>query len=407
MYLNGKFVFGKILSEFDNRSMKLISDEEKQFVNVDDCDCCSKSSLIEHKGIIEDNIGGTARVNVIIDEGGELVRLKEIEFDNKWRCFCVEAIVGRAKRGGDDDEHEDEQVESVVPLVLERDNVIESLLITGVIVCIAESVSLSIFCCCCWDINLSCDQVFIKGLLGLIGGGVGLLWLVILSQIIIGWGFLLDFFELNGIGEEVSTTTIGGVRGEFPFILVPSHCLTKTLRIGEETFVELFINKAVWDSNWRIIFATRDKIKGFLKDWHPVFVGDSASESNDCEGRKVDDDDGGSGAGRGRRKKGFDCLLLLLFVVKSFTDVHRWMNVDDDIFFSSLSLSFFFFFFFVCSIQNSKNDYSNEPLTMLISIIDDNDNNNIKEEEEEEEEVRNIVHTCIYVCQLQPHMHIV
>ncbi len=92
MYLNGRLVFfiiefcnkvvsDKILSGVDNRSIKLISDEQKQVVNVDGCICCSRSSLIEHKGTIEDNIGGTARVNFRIDEGGELVRLKDIEFD--------------------------------------------------------------------------------------------------------------------------------------------------------------------------------------------------------------------------------------------------------------------------------------------------------------------------------------
>lgn len=43
---------------------------------------------------------------------------------------------------------------------------------------------------------------------------------------------------------------------------------------------------------------------------------------------------GGGGANCGRRKKGVDDLL---FGVKSFTDVQRWMNVDDDIF---LFLSF-------------------------------------------------------------------
>jgi hypothetical protein len=43
----------------------------------------------------------------------------------------------------------------------------------------------------------------------------------------------------------------------------------------------------------------------------------------------------------GWRKNKFNWLLLLLFVVKSFTDVHRWVNVDDDIFFFSLSFSFF------------------------------------------------------------------
>jgi hypothetical protein len=47
-------------------------------------------------------------------------------------------------------------------------------------------------------------------------------------------------------------------------------------------------------------------------------------------------------------------LLLLLFVVKSFTDVHRWMNVDDDIFFSSLSLSLSLFLFFLCMFNTEQ-----------------------------------------------------
>ena len=70
----------------------------------------------------------------------------------------------------------------------------------------------------------------------------------------------------------------------------------------------------------------------------------STSEINDCEGLKVGGG-GGGGASRGRRKNGVDCLLLLLFVVKSFTDVQRWLNVDDDIFFF-VTLSRFYFSMF-------------------------------------------------------------
>jgi hypothetical protein len=75
--------------------------------------------------------------------------LKDVEFEVISRCFCVEAIVGRAKCGMDgeiDEDREEEQVESVV---FERDNIVESFIsvfITATIVCIAESVSLSIFC---------------------------------------------------------------------------------------------------------------------------------------------------------------------------------------------------------------------------------------------------------------------
>ena len=64
---------------------------------------------------------------------------------------------------------------------------------------------------------------------------------------------------------------------------------------------------------------------------------------------------GGGGANCGRRKNGVDGLLLFLFVVKSFTDVQRWMNVDDDIF------SLFFSFVVVCSEENSKNISSTKP----------------------------------------------
>jgi hypothetical protein len=43
--------------------------------------CCSRSSLIEHNGTIDDKSGGITRVNVVIDEGGEFDRLNENEFD--------------------------------------------------------------------------------------------------------------------------------------------------------------------------------------------------------------------------------------------------------------------------------------------------------------------------------------
>lgn len=81
-----------------------------------------------------------------------------------------------------------------------------------------------------------------------------------------------------------------------------------------------------------------------LASRHRIFDDGSTSEMSDCEGRrKNDDDDGGGGGGMscGRRKNVADGgFCWLLRVVKSFTDVHRWMNVDDDIFssFSPLSL---------------------------------------------------------------------
>lgn len=68
------------------------------------------------------------------------------------------------------------------------------------------------------------------------------------------------------------------------------------------------------------------------------------------------DGGGGGGANCGRRKNGVDGLLLFLFVVKSFTDVQRWMNVDDDIF----SL-FFLVVVVVCSEENRTNISSTKP----------------------------------------------
>ena len=91
---------------------------------------------------------------------------------------------------------------------------------------------------------------------------------------------------------------------------------------------------------------------------------------------------GGGGTTCGRRKNVADCLCWLLFVVKSFTDVHRWMNVDDDIFLLSLSLSRARVSFFRCSTQNRKNYYTSAHFTMLISIIYCDDNNNKDADEE-------------------------
>ncbi len=153
MYVNGRFVFIKtcavefrdkfvsdrLTSGDDNRrdwSTRLIPDAQERIGNKD-----SKFSLGSE--VVEE----IWRVKVVTGGGGgegEQILLKVVEFVVRSRCFCVEAIVGRAKWGIDEetDEDEEEQVESVV---FERDNTVESfisLLITADIVCIAESVSL-------------------------------------------------------------------------------------------------------------------------------------------------------------------------------------------------------------------------------------------------------------------------
>jgi hypothetical protein len=178
-----KFISDRVPSGDDKRrywSARLASDEQKRVVNEDVC-AGSRSSL-RVEGVEE-----IVRVKVVtVGGGGEQVRLKDVEFEVRSRCFCVEAIVGSAKCGVDGETDEDEEEEEVESAVLERDNVAESFVsvfITAAIVCIAESVSLSTFC---WDIALFCNHVFTKGLFGLTGGGVdadfnGLSWLVILS----------------------------------------------------------------------------------------------------------------------------------------------------------------------------------------------------------------------------------
>jgi hypothetical protein len=133
----------------------------------------------------------------------------------------------------------------------------------------------------------------------------------------------------------------------------------------------LFMDGLVWDSNRWIILATRDEDAFVFSDRRGGIGGGgrsdsgSISEINDCEGRNVivyvlefDDDDDDDDW----RKNDVNWLLLLLFVLKSVTDVHRWVNVDEDIF---LSLSY----------------NPNESLTTLSNIInyddvDDNNNNN-------------------------------
>lgn len=240
MYLRGRFGLG--LDSINGREIE----------------GCSRSSLIEERN------DGIVRVNVD-DDGGELVRLNENEWIDVCRCFCVDAIVGRANRGGDDDDDDvDELIESLLVLVLDR-----------------ESVSI-----CSCERSFICDQVWINGL-----GSV--------SQRIIDEDFFRSFFLRHG---------------RFTGCLVPSHCLTKTLRIGEECFRELeFINECVGHGN------------------------ESTIERNDWEMTG-----GGGGANCGRRKNGVDCLLWKVFVVKSFTDVQRWMNVDDDDDIFLLFLSFAF-----------------------------------------------------------------
>ena len=79
-----------------------------------------------------------------------------------------------------------------------------------------------------------------------------------------------------------------------------------------------------------------------------VDIGDvdgSTSEINDCVGRNgnvnaFDSDDDGW------RKNKFNFFDLLLFVVRSCTDVHRCVNVDEDIFILLIRLFFFPFFLF-------------------------------------------------------------
>ena len=79
-----------------------------------------------------------------------------------------------------------------------------------------------------------------------------------------------------------------------------------------------------------------------------VDIGDvdgSTSEINDCVGRNgnvnaFDSDDDGW------RKNKFNFFGLLLFVVRSCTDVHRCVNVDEDIFILLIRLFFFPFFLF-------------------------------------------------------------
>lgn len=86
------------------------------------------------------------------------------------------------------------------------------------------------------------------------------------SQMIIGEDFLRSFFLRVDI------------RGEFEGSFVPSHCLTKTLRMGEECFRELL----------------------FIKE-RAGHGSESTIERND--------DGGGGGANCGRRKNGVDGLL--------------------------------------------------------------------------------------------------
>ncbi len=328
-----RFVSDRVTSGDDNRrywSTRLISDAQRRVDNVD-----SKFSWC---------VEGIGRVNVVTDDGGgggEQVRLKDVELIVMSRCFCVDERVGRAKWGVDkaidDADDDEEQLDSVV---FERDKVVESL-ITAAIVCIAESVSLSTFCGVV--VILFCNH---WKLFGFTGGGVDkdlcdLSWLVILSQTIIGCR-LLGSFEWNRILAVgvVSTTTMGAVRGgggggggKFS-----SHCFVKKLRMGGDVLLWL------WDSNRWIISATRDEDAFVFSNCRGGIGGGgeedrndvgSMSETNDCEGRNVilnvfefNDD---------WRKNDFNWLL---FVVKSFTDVHRWLNVDEDIFFSfSLSLT--------------------------------------------------------------------
>jgi hypothetical protein len=123
--------------------------------------------------------------------------------------------------------------------------------------------------------------------------------------------------------------------------------LVKTLRVGGDTLLWLlFIDDTLWDSNRWIISATRDADGlGFSDGRGGSGGGDgdgSTSETNDCEGRIVNVNVLGIDGDDDCRKNEANWLLLLLFVVKSFTDVHRWVNVDDDIFLFFFLLALFF-----------------------------------------------------------------
>lgn len=52
---------------------------------------------------------------------------------------------------------------------------------------------------------------------------------------------------------DVSTMTRGAVRGLGSVLRVPSHCLTKTLRMGAEILFEWFMAESVRDSNCRMM----------------------------------------------------------------------------------------------------------------------------------------------------------
>lgn len=158
---------------------------------------------------------------------------------------------------------------------------------------------------------------------------------------------LLSFFKFDGIWVEEFSRIVTRGEGEE----LSSHCFVKTLRIGEDILFVLFIDDLLWDSNRWIISATRDEDVFVCSDGRGRRGGGgggggggSTSESNDCEGRNVNVNVLEFDVDDGWRKNDVNCWLLLLFVVKSFTDVHRWVNVDEDIFFffSSCSSSLVF-----------------------------------------------------------------
>lgn len=127
LYLSGRF--GLRTSGVSDRSVSFasLSDEQKHVASVSDCDtagggCCSRSSSMATNGGTGE---ASARVNVCTG-GGELLRLNAVVLTTSERCFCVEAIVGRANRGGEVDEQLDEHVESDVAAVLERERVTHS-----------------------------------------------------------------------------------------------------------------------------------------------------------------------------------------------------------------------------------------------------------------------------------------